>query len=169
MTAKKRELDLPEAIVYAADVLASIGRATEVLDHALGANRYAFDTTAINMKNDMARMREALSQELRHLFMQMQQMMSAVGPEEGPDSRYTVLLLTCGPNKIQVIKCVREHTFLGLKEAKDLCDMAPSTVMANIDKLKAEHVASRLREVGAAIIVRVTGPADPPAPTVTTP
>ena len=66
---------------------------------------------------------------------------AAAGPaeEEGP-STVNVVLKEVGPNKIAVIKVVRELTGLGLKEAKDLVDGAPKTVKENVAKEEAEEL-----------------------------
>ncbi|MDP2629196.1 MAG: ribosomal protein L7/L12, partial [Candidatus Harrisonbacteria bacterium] len=53
--------------------------------------------------------------------------------------------------KIQVIKAVREVTGLGLKEAKDMVDGAPTEIKANIAKAEAEELKKRLEEAGATV------------------
>src|SRR3954452_18052124 len=60
---------------------------------------------------------------------------AAAGGEE--KTEFTVQLTSAGPNKIQVIKVVRELTGLGLKEAKDLVEGAPKPVKENVDKKTA--------------------------------
>ena len=62
-----------------------------------------------------------------------------------------VVLTGSGDKKIQVIKVVRAHTGLGLKEAKDLVDGAPKTVKENLDKPEAEKVKKELEEQGATV------------------
>ena len=62
---------------------------------------------------------------------------------------FTVMLTDAGPNKIQVIKVVREVTGLGLKESKDLVDAAPKAVKENIKKEEAEELVKKLTEAGA--------------------
>jgi large subunit ribosomal protein L7/L12 len=64
---------------------------------------------------------------------------------------FTVILKEGGAKKIQVIKVVRELTSLGLKEAKDLVDGAPSTVKEGVSKVEAEEMKKRLEEQGAAV------------------
>jgi large subunit ribosomal protein L7/L12 len=59
-----------------------------------------------------------------------------------------------GDKKIQVIKVVREVTSLGLKEAKDLVDGAPSTVKEAISKEEAEQVKAKLEEQGATVALK---------------
>jgi large subunit ribosomal protein L7/L12 len=64
---------------------------------------------------------------------------------------FTVVLKEIGPNKINVIKAVREVTTLGLKEAKDLVESAPTNVKEGVDKAEAENVRTKLTEAGAAV------------------
>ena len=61
------------------------------------------------------------------------------------------MLKEVGPNKIPVIKVVREITSLGLSEAKALVDGAPSTVKENVSKAEAEEMANKFKEVGATV------------------
>ncbi len=65
---------------------------------------------------------------------------AAAAPEE-EQTEFTVVLKDFGANKINVIKAVREVTTLGLKEAKDLVEAAPTNVKEGIDKAEAETVA----------------------------
>jgi len=55
------------------------------------------------------------------------------------------------PHKLQVVKAVKEQTGLGLKEAKDIVDAAPSTVKEGVDKATAEALKKALEEVGAEV------------------
>ena len=64
-------------------------------------------------------------------------------------TEFTVTLAEIGPNKINVIKAVRELTGLGLKEAKDLVDGAPKNVKEAIAKADAEAAVKKLVEAGA--------------------
>ena len=66
-------------------------------------------------------------------------------------SEFTVVLKEAGAKKIQVIKAVREVTSLGLKEAKDLVDSAPSNVKEDVAKDEAEAVKAKLEEQGAIV------------------
>lgn len=66
-------------------------------------------------------------------------------------SEFTVILKAVGEKKINVIKAVREITSLGLKEAKDLVDGAPSTVKEGVSKAEAEEMKKKLEEQGAAV------------------
>lgn len=67
---------------------------------------------------------------------------------------FDVILEGIGDKKIQVIKVVREVTSLGLKEAKDLVDGAPSTVKEALTKEEAEQVKAKLEEQGATVALK---------------
>ena len=67
---------------------------------------------------------------------------------------FDVVLEGIGDKKIQVIKVVRELTGLGLKEAKELVDGAPSTVKEGIGKAEADQMKAKLEEVGAAVALK---------------
>ena len=64
-------------------------------------------------------------------------------------TEFTVTLTEVGPNKINVIKAVRELTGLGLKEAKDLVEAAPKAVKEGVAKDEANAAKSKLEEAGA--------------------
>jgi large subunit ribosomal protein L7/L12 len=66
-------------------------------------------------------------------------------------TEFTVVLKDIGSKKIQVIKAVREMTSLGLKEAKELVDSAPSNVKEDISKDEAEGIKQKLEEQGATV------------------
>ena len=66
-------------------------------------------------------------------------------------TEFTVILKAAGDKKINVIKVVRELTSLGLKEAKDLVDGAPSTVKEGVSKAEAEDMKKRLEDQGASV------------------
>ena len=70
---------------------------------------------------------------------------------EEEQSEFTVVLKEIGPEKIKVIKAVREITGLGLKEAKGLVDGAPSNVKEGCEKAEAETLKAQLEEVGAVV------------------
>ena len=74
---------------------------------------------------------------------------AAAAVEEEVQTEFTVMLTDFGPNKIQVIKVVRELTGLGLKEAKDLVEAAPKAVKENVNKEEADAAKAKLEEVGA--------------------
>ena len=73
----------------------------------------------------------------------------AAAVEEKTD--FNVVLLEVGPNKVSVIKAVRELTGLGLKEAKDLVDGAPKNVKEGAPKADAEAAKKKLEEAGAKV------------------
>lgn len=75
---------------------------------------------------------------------------AAVQAEE-EQTEFTVNLKAAGPNKIAVIKVVRELTGLGLKEAKAVVDEAPKPVKENVSKEEAEQAADKLKEAGAEV------------------
>ena len=68
-------------------------------------------------------------------------------------TEFTVTLQEFGPNKINVIKAVRELTSLGLREAKELVEAAPTPVREGVSKDDAEEVKKKLEEAGATIVV----------------
>ena len=69
-------------------------------------------------------------------------------------SEFSAVLTEVGPNKIPVIKVVRELTGLGLKEAKDLVDAAPKPVKEGVDKDEAEKIKAALEEQGAKVEIK---------------
>lgn len=77
----------------------------------------------------------------------------AAAPAE-EKTTFDVVLKAVGANKIQVIKVVRAHTGLGLKEAKDLVDGAPKPVKEGIPKEEAEKIKKELEEAGATVEVK---------------
>ena len=66
-------------------------------------------------------------------------------------TEFDVILLTTGDKKINVIKVVRAHTGLGLKEAKDLVDSAPKAVKEAVSKDEAEKLKKEFEEAGATV------------------
>jgi large subunit ribosomal protein L7/L12 len=64
---------------------------------------------------------------------------------------FDVILKAAGPNKLAVVKAVKELTGLGLKEAKDLVDGAPKPVKEGVDKATAEDLKAKLTEAGAEV------------------
>ena len=68
-------------------------------------------------------------------------------------TEFTVTLAEIGPNKINVIKVVREVTSLGLKEAKDLVESAPKAVKEAIPKEEANAIKKKFEEVGAKVAI----------------
>ena len=73
---------------------------------------------------------------------------------EEEQTEFTVVLEAAGAEKIKVIKAVRELTGLGLKEAKELVDGAPSTVKEGVEKAEAEAIKKSLEEVGATVVMK---------------
>ena len=69
-------------------------------------------------------------------------------------TEFTAVLAEIGPNKIPVIKVVRELTGLGLKEAKDLVDASPKPVKEGIAKDEAEKIKAALEEQGAKVEIK---------------
>lgn len=67
---------------------------------------------------------------------------------------FEVVLEGVGDKKIQVIKVIREITSLGLKEAKELVDSAPSTVKDSATKEEAEEIKNKLEDVGASVALK---------------
>lgn len=78
---------------------------------------------------------------------------AAAAPAE-EQTEFTVTLTEVGPNKINVIKAVREVTALGLKEAKDLVESAPKAVKEAIPKEEAAAVKKKFEDVGAKVEVK---------------
>jgi large subunit ribosomal protein L7/L12 len=72
---------------------------------------------------------------------------------EEEKTEFNVVLKDFGANKINVIKAVREVTTLGLKEAKDLVEAAPTNVKEGVDKAEAESVRAKLVDAGATVDV----------------
>jgi large subunit ribosomal protein L7/L12 len=77
---------------------------------------------------------------------------TAAATEE--QTEFTATLTEIGPNKIPVIKVVRELTGLGLKEAKDLVDAAPKFVKEGIAKDEADKIKAALEEQGAKVEIK---------------
>jgi large subunit ribosomal protein L7/L12 len=76
----------------------------------------------------------------------------AAGSEE--QTEFTATLTEIGPNKIPVIKVVRELTGLGLKEAKDLVDAAPKAVKEGVTKDEAEKIKAAIEEQGGKVEIK---------------
>ncbi len=69
-------------------------------------------------------------------------------------TEFSVILTAVGPNKINVIKAVREVTSLGLKEAKDLVDGAPKPIKEGVNKEEAENIKKKFTDAGATVEVK---------------
>ncbi|VAW40733.1 LSU ribosomal protein L7p/L12p (P1/P2) [hydrothermal vent metagenome] len=83
----------------------------------------------------------------------------AAAPAEGAgaveeQTEFNVVLASFGDKKVAVIKAVRSITGLGLKEAKDLVESAPTAVKEGVDKAEAESIKTQLEEAGAQVDVK---------------
>ena len=81
---------------------------------------------------------------------------AAAGPAEEVEEKteFDVELTEVGPNKVKVIKIVREETGLGLKEAKEVVDNAPKMVKEAVDKATAEAIKTKLEAEGAKVTIK---------------
>ena len=79
---------------------------------------------------------------------------AAAAEEAEEKTEFDVELTEIGPNKVKVIKVVREATGLGLKEAKEVVDSAPKVVKEQLDKEAAEDLKKKLEEVGAKVTLK---------------
>ena len=75
-------------------------------------------------------------------------------PAAEEQTEFTATIVEIGPNKIPVIKVVRELTGLGLKEAKDLVDATPKAVKESVARDEAEKIKAALEEVGAKVEIK---------------
>jgi large subunit ribosomal protein L7/L12 len=75
-------------------------------------------------------------------------------PAAEEQTEFTATLTEIGPNKIPVIKVVRELTGLGLKEAKDLVDAAPKAVKEGVTREEAEKIKAALEEQGGKVEIK---------------
>lgn len=78
----------------------------------------------------------------------------AAGGAEAAKTEFDVELTSAGSAKVQVIKAVREATGLGLKEAKDLVDNAPSAIKEGVSEGEANELKAKLEEAGAVVTVK---------------
>ena len=78
----------------------------------------------------------------------------AAAPEEEEQTEFTIMLQEFGANKVNVIKAVREVTSLGLKEAKDLVEAAPTAVKESIPREEAQSIKEKLEAAGAKAAVQ---------------
>ena len=79
---------------------------------------------------------------------------TAAAPAAEAQTEFTVTMTEFGANKVGVIKVIREITGLGLKEAKDLVEGAPSTVKEAIPKADAETIKKKLEDAGAKAAIK---------------
>jgi len=76
---------------------------------------------------------------------------ATAGAAAAEKTNFDVVLKAAGPNKLQIVKLVKELTGLGLKEAKDVVDGAPKTIKEGLPKDEAENLKKTLVEAGAEI------------------
>jgi large subunit ribosomal protein L7/L12 len=74
--------------------------------------------------------------------------------EAAEQTEFTATLVEIGPNKIPVIKVVRELTGLGLKEAKDLVDASPKAVKEGVTRDEADKIKAAIEEVGGKVEIK---------------
>ena len=79
---------------------------------------------------------------------------AAAAEEAEEKTEFDVELTEVGPNKVKVIKVVREATGLGLKEAKDVVDGAPKIVKEQVSKAEADELKAKLEEQGAKVTLK---------------
>ncbi len=72
-------------------------------------------------------------------------------PAAAEKTAFDVILKAAGPNKLNVVKTVKDLTGLGLKEAKELVDGAPKAVKEGVSKAEADDLATKLKEAGAEV------------------
>lgn len=78
----------------------------------------------------------------------------AAAEEEEEQTEFTVVLEEVGDQKIQVIKAVRELTTLGLREAKEVVDGAPSEILKDVSKEQAEAAKEKIEAAGAKVTIK---------------
>lgn len=79
---------------------------------------------------------------------------AAVASADEEQTEFEVVLKEIGPEKVKVIKAVRQLTSLGLRESKELVDSAPSTVIKGVSKDDASAAKAKLEEVGAVVEIK---------------
>ncbi|MDO5016856.1 MAG: 50S ribosomal protein L7/L12 [Porphyromonas sp.] len=79
---------------------------------------------------------------------------AAAGEAAEEKTAFDVILKAAGGAKLQVVKAVKEAMGVGLKEAKDLVDAAPSKLKEGVDKAEAEHLKAALEEAGAEVEIQ---------------
>lgn len=108
---------------------------------------------------EAAELKTALEKEFGVTAAAPVMMAGGAGPAAGgapveEQTEFDVILQSSGEKKINVIKVVRAHTGLGLKEAKDLVDAAPKTVKEAISKDEAEKLKKEFEEAGATVTLK---------------
>ncbi|MBF0779951.1 MULTISPECIES: 50S ribosomal protein L7/L12 [unclassified Granulicatella] len=120
---------------------------------------------ALNIEQIIADIKEATILELNDLVKAIEEefgvtaaapvAVAAAGPAAAEEkTEFDVELTSAGDGKIKVIKVVREATGLGLKEAKELVDGAPSILKEGLSKDDAEALKAQLEEVGATVTLK---------------
>ena len=79
---------------------------------------------------------------------------AAAGEAAEEKTEFDVELTEVGPNKVKVIKVVREITGLGLKDAKDLVDSAPKMIKEGVSKAEADDIKAKVEEQGAKVTLK---------------
>jgi large subunit ribosomal protein L7/L12 len=79
---------------------------------------------------------------------------AAAAPAAEEQTEFDLVMTSFGANKVNVIKVIRTITGLGLKEAKDLVEAAPSTVKEGVSKAEAEDIKKQLEEAGASVDIK---------------
>ena len=121
---------------------------------------------ALNIENIIAEIKEASILELNDLVKAIEEefgvsaaagvVVAAAGAGEAAEEKteFDVELTEVGPNKVKVIKVVREITGLGLKEAKELVDGAPGVIKEGVAAAEAEEIKAKLEEAGASVTLK---------------
>ncbi len=107
----------------------------------------------VELKNELAE-RWNVSLAAPTMATQPAAAVAAEAPAEEEVTEFDVILSSIGDKKIPVIKVVREVTSLGLKEAKDLVEAAPSPVKERVTKEVAQELKTKLEEAGATVEVK---------------
>jgi len=79
---------------------------------------------------------------------------AGAAPAAEEKTSFNVILKAAGPNKLNVVKVVKDLTGLGLKEAKDLVDGAPKPVKEGVSKADADALVAKLKDAGAEVEVQ---------------
>lgn len=120
---------------------------------------------ALNIEQIIADIKEATILELNDLVKAIEEefgvtaaapvaVAATAGPAAEEKTEFNVELTSAGDKKIGVIKVVREATGLGLKEAKELVDGAPSIIKEGVSKEDAEALKAQLEEAGASVTLK---------------
>ncbi|MEI4392297.1 50S ribosomal protein L7/L12 [Streptococcus anginosus] len=119
---------------------------------------------ALNIENIIAEIKEASILELNDLVKAIEEefgvtaaapvAVAAAGEAAAAKDSFDVELTAAGDKKVGVIKAVREITGLGLKEAKELVDGAPTVVKEGVATAEAEEIKTKLEEAGASVTLK---------------